>query len=115
MTPRQARFVAEFLVDLNATRAAIRAGYSEKTAGAIGYENLSKPQITEAIATAQAKRAERVEITQDDVIAGLLTEARRTGDDSTHGARVSAWATLARHLGMTKLQHAGEITIRWAK
>jgi hypothetical protein len=50
MTPRQARVVAEYLTDLNATQAAIRAGYSPKTAKSIGSENLTKPAIAEAIA-----------------------------------------------------------------
>jgi phage terminase small subunit len=48
LRPKQTRFVAEYLVDLNATRAAIRAGYSPKTAGVIGHENLRKPKIAEA-------------------------------------------------------------------
>jgi phage terminase small subunit len=45
MTPKQTRFVEEYLVDLNATQAAIRAGYSVNTAKEIGYENLTKPHI----------------------------------------------------------------------
>ena len=45
LEPRQERFVLEYLIDLNATQAAIRAGYSEKTARAIGCENLTKPDI----------------------------------------------------------------------
>lgn len=49
MTPKQERFVAEYLVDCNATAAAIRAGYSRKSASAIGNENLRKPEILEAI------------------------------------------------------------------
>lgn len=49
MTPKQQRFVAEYLVDMNATAAAIRAGYSRKSASAIGNENLRKPEISEAI------------------------------------------------------------------
>ena len=68
LTPKQAAFVAEYLVDLNATQAAIRAGYSAKTAGSVGAENLSKPEIAAAIAEAQRKRAERTEITQDRVL-----------------------------------------------
>ncbi|KCB33767.1 terminase small subunit [Bordetella hinzii CA90 BAL1384] len=71
LTPKQARFVEEFLVDLNATQAAIRAGYSEKTAYSIGNENLSKPEIAEAIQAAQAERAKRTEITQDMVLREL--------------------------------------------
>jgi phage terminase small subunit len=71
MTPKQERFVAEYLIDLNATQAAIRAGYSEKTAYVIGHENLSKPEISAALAAAQQKRAERTEITQDRVLQEL--------------------------------------------
>ena len=49
MTRKQKRFVEEYLVDLNATQAAIRAGYSPNTAGSIGEENLKKPEIKNAI------------------------------------------------------------------
>ncbi len=49
LTPKQQRFVEEYLIDLNATQAAIRAGYSEKTANEIGAENLAKPSIAKAI------------------------------------------------------------------
>ena len=62
---KQARFVEEYLVDLNATQAAIRAGYREKAAAEIGYEKITKPHIAEAIAEAQEVRSERTEITQD--------------------------------------------------
>jgi phage terminase small subunit len=62
MTPKQQRFVEEYLIDLNATQAAIRAGYSADTARQIGSENLSKPDIADAIAEAAAKRAEQAGI-----------------------------------------------------
>ena len=52
MTAKQQLFVDEYLIDLNATQAALRAGYSEKTARSIGAENLSKPDIEKAIADA---------------------------------------------------------------
>lgn len=68
LTPKQKRFVAEYLVDLNATAAAIRAGYSKKTAEVIGYENLRKPQIEAAINQAIQEREKRTEITQDMVL-----------------------------------------------
>jgi phage terminase small subunit len=57
LTAKQQAFCEEYLVDLNATQAAIRAGYSEKTSSEMGYENLSKPQIAEVIAGLQAKRS----------------------------------------------------------
>ena len=62
LTPREERFVGEYLIDLNATQAAIRSGYSAKSARQIGAENLSKPYIAAAIAEAQAERARRTEI-----------------------------------------------------
>jgi len=49
MTPKQIRFINEYLVDTNATQAAIRAGYSERTAYSIGQENLKKPEIKQKI------------------------------------------------------------------
>lgn len=71
LTPKQERFVAEYLIDLNATQAAIRAGYSQKTAGQIGEQNLKKLEIAEAVNAAMAKRADRNGVTQDEVISGL--------------------------------------------
>jgi phage terminase small subunit len=68
LTARQERFVEEFLVDLNGTQAAMRAGYSTKTARSIAQENLTKPAIVTAIQKAKAKRAERVQLTADDVL-----------------------------------------------
>lgn len=68
MTKKQKRFVEEYLVDLNATQAAIRAGYSPQTARDIGCENLTKPNIQNAIATAMAERSRRTGINQDRVI-----------------------------------------------
>ena len=75
MTAKQQLFVDEYLIDLNATQAAIRAGYSEKTAQAIGAENLTKPIVSEAIAEALKSRSERTEITQDRVLEKLAALA----------------------------------------
>ncbi|MEF2146661.1 MAG: terminase small subunit [Desulfovibrionaceae bacterium] len=68
LTPKQAAFVAEYLIDLNATQAAIRAGYSARTAGSQGERLLKKVEIQIALAEAQQKRAERTEISQDRVL-----------------------------------------------
>jgi phage terminase small subunit len=77
LTPKQERFIEEYLVDLNATQAAIRAGYSEKTAYSIGQENLNKPEIAAAIESARKKLSERTEITQDWVLSTLKTVTDR--------------------------------------
>lgn len=64
----QERFVTEYLVDMNATDAAMRAGYSETTARGQSHTFLSKPEIAQRIASELAKRAERVRLTADDVV-----------------------------------------------
>lgn len=68
LTAKQAQFVREYLIDLNATQAAIRSGYSAKTAGAIGDENLRKPEIASAIQEAMDARSARTGITADRVL-----------------------------------------------
>ena len=100
LTSKQARFVEEYLVDLNATSAAIRAGYSEKTAATIGHENLRKPKIADAIRAGRAKLSKRAQISQEDVLAGLHREATTQGKGSSHSARVNAWVWIGKHLGM---------------
>lgn len=67
LTPKQQRFIEEYLVDLNATQAAIRAGYSARSAASIGEENLRKPDIAAAVEAAQQKRAERLGVTADRI------------------------------------------------
>lgn len=69
LTDKQKRFADEYLIDLNATQAAIRAGYSEKTAKEIGYENLTKPHIHEYIQQRQKELSAKLEITQEQVLA----------------------------------------------
>lgn len=71
LTEKQKRFIDEYLIDLNATQAAIRAGYSEKTARITASENLSKPNIQAEIQKAFQKRAERTQITKDNVLKGI--------------------------------------------
>lgn len=71
MTKKQKRFIEEYLVDLNATQAAIRAGYSPDTAGSIGSENLKKPEIRTRIEKAIAERSKRTGINQDRIVMEL--------------------------------------------
>ena len=72
LTSRQEQFCQEYLIDLNGTQAAIRAGYSEKTANEIASENLAKPNIQARVAELKAKRLKRVENEQDSVLKELL-------------------------------------------
>lgn len=74
LTPKQQRFVEEYLIDLNASAAARRAGYSGKTAFRSGQENMQKPAIAAAIAAAKGERAERTKIDAEWVLRTLAEE-----------------------------------------
>ena len=76
MTAKQQRFCDEYLIDLNATQAAIRAGYSEKTAGVIATENLQKPNIQEYLTARMAEKESDLIASQDEVLK-YLTEVMR--------------------------------------
>ncbi|MFR4998771.1 terminase small subunit [Clostridium cadaveris] len=71
LTEKQQRFVEEYLIDLNATQAAIRAGYKPSSARQVGTENMSKPSIRACIDQAIAERSKRTGINQDRVIREL--------------------------------------------
>ena len=107
---RQALFVAEYLKDLNASAAARRAGYSEKSAFRCGIENMQKPAITDAISAAMQERSERVQITADKVltdIEAIKVDAMREASDkdgnvamANHAAALKACELQGRHLQM---------------
>lgn len=71
LTQKQKRFVEEYLIDLNATQAAIRAGYSSESAKEIGCENLTKPNIRTHISIAMAERSKRTGINADRILTEL--------------------------------------------
>jgi phage terminase small subunit len=120
LTPKQLRFVEEYLVDLNATQAAIRAGYSARNADKIGPELLGKTRVAAAIRTASVARTARVEVTQDYVVCRLQENVERalqhkpirdrdgnpTGEYQYEGAVANgALKLLGLHLGMFKEVH----------
>ena len=77
LTDKQKVFVREYLKDLNATQAAIRAKYSTKTAKQAGAENLSKPYLADAIADAMAKRSEKVQVDAEYVLKKITETIER--------------------------------------
>jgi phage terminase small subunit len=95
LNDKQKRFVDEYLIDLNATQAAIRAGYSAKTAGQIGDENLKKPEIAIKIAKRMKDREQRTEITQDRVLLEIarlaFNDPRRAFDSSGNLLPIQQW------------------------
>lgn len=118
LTDKQARFVQEYLIDCNGTQAAIRAGYSKRTARDIAAENLAKPNIAEAIAKRQAKVATKAEVTQEWVIAKLrqaADECLGDGDKRNAAAGIKAVELLGKHLGMMvdrqQVEQSGTLTV----
>jgi phage terminase small subunit len=97
LTPKQKRFVSEYLLDLNATKAAVRAGYSEKTAEQQGYRLLRNVQVAEAVQKAVEERAERKSLSADYVIDGIVETIERLSAAGKRGrfstARVSRYSS----------------------
>lgn len=137
MTPKQAAFVREYLVDLNGTQAAIRAGYSPRTANEQAARLLANASVAAAVQEAMDKRAERTELTADYVLFGIREVAERcmerapvmigrgesrmqaVDDEGRHvwtfdatGAN-KAFELLGKHLKLftEKVEHSGEMSI----
>ena len=115
LTPRQQRFVEEYLIDLNATQAAIRAGYSERTATEQASRLLTNVKVREVIDKAQAKRRERLEVTVDSISAEYDEDRRLAYQRGQAGAAVSATTAKAKLHGLMKdkQQVQGDIVVRW--
>jgi phage terminase small subunit len=131
LTAKQLRFVSEYLLDLNATQAAVREGYSEASAHAQGHRLLKDAEVAAAVAEAQGKRAARTLVTQDDVLRELRDVAmadpdavpedapeaeaheaprpRRRESSLRYEHKLRALELLAKHLGMLKerVEHSG--------
>lgn len=99
LTEKQKRFCEEYLIDFNATQAALRAGYSQKTAYSIGDENLRKPEIQSEIQTLIRKRSERTGINADIVIKELVKIAL-ADTEITGREKMKALELLGKHLGL---------------
>ena len=97
LTAKQERFCQEYILDLNATQAAIRAGYSEKTAKDIGCQNLAKLYISDRIAEMQEEIRSRNDVTIDFVINGIK-EIAVQGEQENN--RLKAFDMLGKHLGI---------------
>lgn len=101
LTPKQERFCEEYLIDLNATQAAIRAGYSEKTAGTISNENMQKPAILDFISEAKLKRSESLRIDAAYVLKmsnTLLTRCMVEGEGFNAAGAGKALDLIGKHI-----------------
>ena len=100
LTTKQQRFIEEYVVDFNATKAAINAGYSQKTARSISCELLTKPDIRSAIKQQLEQLSADSYVSREVILTGLLKEAMGTGENSSPTSRVSAWSQLGKLSGL---------------
>ena len=100
LTPKQARFCREYLIDLNATQASIRAGYSEKTAKQQGSRLLTNADVQTRISELQDAMAERLDITADQVMADLEKLCWDAVKAGQHGPAVRAKQLQGQRLGL---------------
>lgn len=100
LTNKQQRFVEEYSVDSNATQAAIRAGYSERTAEVQGHQLLNKTLVFAAIQEQRRIVSEAVNITAEDVLKIFAREADAGDKSEPNSARVRAAELLGKSLGM---------------
>ena len=97
LSPKQELFVKEYLVDLNATQAALRAGYKDPN---FGRQLLAKTNVSVAIQAAKAERAERVEIKADDVLKGIVRCTTKAEDAEDYKTALKGFELQGKHLGL---------------
>lgn len=121
LTPKQEAFCREYIKDLSATQAAIRAGYSPKTAGSQGFDLLKKPEIAKAIQEAMQQRSERTKINADWMLKRLEQDASADladlYDEKGQLKHIKDWPKafrtgLVAGVETAQMGEAGEITVR---
>ena len=107
LKPKQEAFCREYMVDLNATQAAIRAGYSKKTANEQAARMLAKVNIKEQVQKLAEKQTKRTEIDADYVLKGIREVVERQGVSDKD--KLKGYELLGRHLAMftDKREHSG--------
>ena len=117
LTAKQERFCQEYMIDLNATQAALRSGYSAKTAGSVGAENLKKPEIQKRISELQLEIQERTEITQDRVLAEYAkiafantTDVIEWGDTTVANAEIDGLSVQVPYHGL-KIKSSADLPL----
>ena len=113
LTDKQSLFCTEYLIDLNATQAAVRAGYSVKTAQKIGSENLSKPLVSDEIQRLMALRSKKTGITAEWVLEGIENLTNRLIDSEDPKAAYKGFELAGKHLALftEKVEIGGEVQV----
>ncbi|MGE0349824.1 terminase small subunit [Hydrogenophaga sp.] len=109
LTPKQQRFVQEYLVDLNATQAAVRAGYSPKTAEQQGSRLLGNAKVAAAVAAGRKRLAAKLDLTAEKVLADIERIANKAERAKRYGDALKGKELLGKHLKLftEKHEHGG--------
>jgi len=99
LTPKQELFCREYVVDMNATQAAIRAGYSKKTATPTASRLLTYVNIQNRVKELKEQKCSKIELSVESVMNGILDTQRRAKEDDNYNAELKAADMLARHVG----------------
>ena len=117
LTPKQERFVREYLIDLNTKQAAIRAGYSAKTAYSAGPRLMKHAEVRQAVALAQEELAARAGRRAEDVLGDIRDVGREARADGDLKTALKAYELEGKHLGLFKdkveTTLSGKLTIAW--
>lgn len=113
LTPKQAMFVREYLVDLNATQAAIRSGYAAKSASVEGTRLLANAKVASEVQKGMDNRADKVELDADNVLKSILDIRRDALADKKYSDALKANELLGKHLKLftDKVEHIGGLTV----
>lgn len=113
LTPKQILFCKEYLKDLNATQAAIRAGYSEKTAKEIGCQNLTKVNVQEYLSKQLSERIEKIDLTVENVLNDIMETRKEAAQSEKLSERLKANEMLGKYLKMftESVDHSGDLNI----
>ncbi len=99
LTRKQERFILEYILSGNGSEAARRAGYSERTAHQIAYENLRKPDVQAAIQALQQAQADELELTRQDVLKAILGAIEAAQEAGKPAITISGWKEVSRLCG----------------
>jgi len=105
LTAKQKMFCKEYLVDLNATQACIRAGYSKKTARSLGCENLTKPYIQQEVQRLKAIREKKVGLTAEKVLTDIERVREKAEGSEQYTVSLKASELQGKHLAMFTEKH----------
>ena len=112
LTPRQELFCHEFLKDLNATGAAIRAGYSKNNASKNAYMLTKDKNISERLAELKSEQTKRTKIEADDILRRLVRISEKTEQEGDYNAAIRSLELLGKHQAMWTDKSINETTVK---